>query len=134
MKISHYMTIDRGSGPVSFVVFNENGNERMVRVTHRANFDRVKETDFEATKKALIGEDNLRDATTKVPVELRENLSQEIMRWAAANTDMQHGALRWDEDGKGIFFPSENEAVTWEIGIQKNEPTPKPQRRKKIFG
>lgn len=134
MKISHYMTIDRGSGPVSFVVFEENGGERMIRVTHRANFDRVKETDSEATKKALIGEDNLGDATTKVPSELRENLSQEVMRWAAANTGTHHGALRWDEDGKGIFFKNETEAMTWEIGNQNNAPPPKPQRRKKIFG
>lgn len=134
MKISHYMTIDRGSGPVSFVVFEENGNDRMVRVTHRAKYDRVKETDSDATKKALIGEDNLGNATTMVPHELRENLSQEIMRWAAANAGMHHGALRWDENGKGIFFKNEAEAITWEIGQQENAPAPKPQRRKKIFG
>lgn len=134
MKISHYMTIDRGSGPVSFVVLEENGNERMIRVTHRANFDRVKETDSDATKKALIGENNLGEATTKVPSELRANLCQEVMRWINANAETHHGAIRWDEEGSGIFFKNETEAIAWEIGNQQNDPDPKPQRRKKIYG
>lgn len=131
MKISHYITIDNGSGPVSFVdVERDDGQTTMLRVTHNARFDRIKEVDATTTRQAVDASTDLGSATTRVDPENAYKLSQEVLRWAS-----QHGctdqAMRWPEGGPAVGFRNEVEATAWD---DSNYIAPVTKRRKMILG
>ena len=133
MRITHFITIDQGSGPVSLVEFRTDEGTHMIRVTHRARFDKVKEVDPAAARAAVDGAQNLGEATTKVPAEHARTLTQEVLRWAS-----QHGcasqALRWGGDGGAILFRNEAEACAWDEGNREGVADAVPRRRKMIMG
>ena len=133
MKITHFITIDQGSGPVSLVEFRTDDGTQMIRVTHRARFDKVKEVDPVAARAAVDSAHNLGNATTKVPAEHARTLTQEVLRWASAN-GCGSQALRWGEDGGAILFRNEAEAVAWDEGNREAVADAVPKRRKMIMG
>lgn len=133
MKITHYITIDQGSGPVSLVEFRTEDGTRMIRVTHRARFDKVKEVDPVAARAAVDQASNLGNATTKVPAEHAKALTQEVLRWASAEGCTSQ-ALRWGADGVAILFRSETDAIAWDDGNRETMAEAVPRRRRMIIG
>jgi hypothetical protein len=133
MRITHYITFDKGSGPVSLVEFQGDAGIQMIRVTHRAKFDRVKEVDPGAARAAVDGAANLGEATTKVPAAHAKTLTQEVLRWASQMGCTSQG-LRWGADGCAILFRNEAEAVAWDQGNAETTVEPQPRRRKMIMG
>lgn len=133
MKITHYITFDQGSGPVSLVEFQGDEGVKMIRVTHKARFDKVKEVDPAAARAAVDGAVNLGEATTKVPSDHARTLTQEVLRWASQMGCASQG-LRWGADGCAILFRNEAEAVAWDVGNDESTVDVQPRRRKMIMG
>lgn len=113
MKIKHYITIDLGSGPVSFVELDEGAKGRMLRITHDAKFDKVVEVDADRTRAAVDGRADLGSASTRVRREHAHVLSQEVLRWIG-RTSQGTQALRWKPDGEAVPFLTEEEACEWQ--------------------
>lgn len=134
MKIVHYITLDRGSGPVSLVeITAPDGATAMLRVIHNAKFDKVTEVDAVATRRSVDAASDLGNASTKVPHELGERLAQEVLRWVLGNGGKSH-ALRWGEDGLALLFGTEADASAWDESNQQDMTLAEPRRRQRIVG
>lgn len=131
MKLRHYITFDRGAGPVTFIEMQNNDRLAMLRITHNAVFDRVKEVDPVTTREAINGATDLGNATTKVIYERADVITRETLNWAVQN-GCDSVALRWGEDGEAIHFRKEEDAIAWDGGDQ-DLATPAPKRRR-VFG
>lgn len=135
MKITHVMTFDQGPGPTSLVELQTDDSLHMLRIVHNARFDKVKEVDPGATRRALDAATNLGDATTKVRPELAQGITQETLRFAST-LGCTSQAMRWGEDGGGILFRSEVDAQAWSA-LQTNDAKQaavEPVRRRMILG
>lgn len=131
MNVRHYITIDRGTGPVSFVRVEKEGVTTMLRITHNARFDRVKEVDPIATAEAVAASTDLGSATTKVGCQVKESMTAEVLAWCARNGSRQ-AALRWDEDGSALFFESDAVAAAWDQSDDR--PAVDAPRRRRLMG
>lgn len=129
MKMQHYITFDRGGGPISLVEAYLEDGVHMVRITHNARYDQVKEVDPVATRQAIDSAADLGDATTKVKPELSHKISQEMLRWASAHGCTSQG-MRWGQDGAAILFRTEADAVTWSSTAAPDVAEPSPRRRR----
>ena len=135
MRITHVMTFDQGSGPTSLVEIQTDDSLHMLRIVHNARFDKVKEVDPAATRRAIDAAANLGDATTKVRPDLAQQIAQETLRFASTHGCTSQ-AMRWGEDGSGLLFRSEVDAVAWsDLQKEKNpQSAPEPVRRRMIMG
>jgi hypothetical protein len=131
MKIRHHITIDRGSGPVSFVEMEKDGVTRMLRIMHEARFDKAKEVDTVATREALSASADLGQATTKISDRISVSLTAEVLAWCMRNGD-RHPSMRWDGDGTGILFESDAAAAEWDASSDR--PLVEPPKRRRIVG
>lgn len=131
MKIRHYITIDRGSGPVSFIEMEKDGVTRMLRITHDARFDRSKEVDAVATRQALSASTDLGEATTKISERIGVSLTAEVLAWCMQCGD-RHASMRWDADGTGVLFQSDADAAQWDASTDR--PVAEPPKRRRIVG
>lgn len=132
MKFQHYITFDRGGGPVTFVQVSSDDGIHMIRITHNARFDQVKEVDPITTRNAVEAAQDLGDATTKVKPELAQRITQEMLRWASSHGCTSQG-MRWGSDGVAILFRTEADAVAWTNGQVADTPEVE-NRRRRIMG
>lgn len=130
MKIRHYITIDKGAGPVSFVEITTDAATSMLRITHNARFDKVREVDPVGTREAIDGSSDLGTVSTRVDPSFSERLGQEVLRWASAK-GCQNQALRWPDNADAIQFRHEADAIAWDAGHRQVEA---PKRRRMILG
>lgn len=133
MKIQHYLTFDRGGGPVSLVEFHLEDGVHMIRITHNARFDRVKEVDPIATREAVDNVDSLGEATTKVTPEHSAKITQETLAWASRHGCSSQG-LRWGLDGSAILFRTEADAAAWSESSAQSGEGPQATGRRWIMG
>lgn len=134
MKVSHYVTYDRGQGPVSFVEIENDTNSLMLRINHKARFNKMVEVDVEAVKEALAQETDLGSASTVVPNNIKEDLTELVLFWIEKNGH-QERHLYWKNDGEAALFVRAEERDAWVLS-QAFEPEKEelPKKRKMIMG
>lgn len=130
MKIKHVITFDRGTGPVTLVELGEDP-VRMFRIVHNARFDRFKEVDLEQTRSHLASVEDIGQASTKLDKENSAIVSQEVLRWINSN-GVASQAMRWTDQGEGVLFRNEEDAIAWEI--LNIEPEQTVTKRRRIMG
>lgn len=131
MNIKHFITFNAGSGPISLVEIED----KMLRVTHRARFDRTKQVDADQARAMVKSLPDLGRASTKVPVEYAANLSLEVLAWLSKTCGDQRlpGALRWENDGTARHFPSEAEARQYDELNPEDETEIAPAKRRRVM-
>jgi hypothetical protein len=98
LKITHYMTLDVGTGPVSLVEIRAQNEHVMLRISHRAAFDAVKEIDPEQARAYVSGVRGARYMRDDVDPEHDDRLNDEIAKWAERRGERVY-RIRW-QDGR----------------------------------
>ena len=113
MKITHYITFNTGSGPISLVSFHMAGGEKMIRITHDARYDRVIEVSAAQAREAVAKSPDLGMASTAVPAEHAAAIARDTLGFAAS-LGCREQALRWGEGGQALLFENEDAARGWD--------------------
>lgn len=136
MKINHYLTVDRGTGPISLIHIDRENDEGevMLRITHRAVFHKTAEVDAEATR-AQLASTRMNSTDQTLPVALQECVSEEVAGWLTKhNTRIR--SMRWKGGIEGVMLYTTEEELTYDAEMLKmtavteagGEPA-KPRRR-----
>jgi hypothetical protein len=106
----------------------------MLRVNHKARFNKTAEVEVEAVKKALAQETDLGEASSLVPSSVREELTDAVLFWIDQNGHSQR-YLSWKNTGEAILFEREADMDAWKM-TEAFEPVESdtPKKRKMIMG
>ncbi len=101
MKITHFMTIDVGTGPVTLVEILTSESLDMLRIVHRAAFNAVGVVDPVSTKDYVAGIRGARLMSATVLEQHEDRIGDEIACWCEARGVKVH-KVRWRDgrDGK----------------------------------
>ena len=100
MKITHFMTLDVGTGPVSLIEMLTSESLDMLRIVHRAPFDAVKTVDPASTRDHVAGIRGARLMSASVLEQHEDRISDEIACWCESRGVKVH-RVRWRDGSYG---------------------------------
>lgn len=119
MKITHYLTIDRGTGPVILVNIEpgEGEPEVMLRITHKAIYKRTVEVDADAMR-AQLASVRMRTSEQALAADLQPVVGEEVAKWLTAR-NRRIRTMRWKDGIHGVVINTEAEELAYDAEMLK---------------
>lgn len=136
MKITHYLTIDRGTGPVILIHIEPGDGEPevMLRITHKAIYKRTVEVDADAMR-AQLASARMRASEQALAPDLQPVVGEEVAKWLTAR-NRRIRTMRWKDGIQGVIINTEAEELAYDAEMLKlatpvdgGDAAAKPRRR-----
>ena len=136
MKITHYLTIDRGTGPIVLINIEDGESEPevMLRITHKAVYQRTVVVDAEAMR-AQLASVQMRTSEQTLAADLQPVVSEEVAKWLTGR-NQRIRTMRWKDGIHGVIIHTEAEELAYDAELLKlatlvdgGGDAPKPRRR-----
>ena len=132
MRITHYMTIDVGTGPVSLIEIRHDEVHDMLRITHKAAFNAVATADPEKMKAYVAGVVGAKSMNPLISPEHEEMIGDEIARWGAPFGLTVH-KVRWRDGKEGKILATREDLEQYDAANMGMATTSQPKRSTRIM-